>query len=206
MIEKIDLPLAMFPAEILQRLGYQANQVVMKKIRDILMYAMDEARASAHPQAVIRTAPMVRDSHAFSPEGANFAFEDPDLLSWAQNCTHLSVFAVTLGLHLEQKIQDFSQQGQDTQAEVLRAVQTSALVQAANLLCDRLIMQGIRDGFQLTHCFYLDNLPHIASLRPQIWRFLDLSNQLVLQTESSAFSSESILLGMIGWIPFESLI
>ncbi len=203
MNEIIPLPLAIFPAEVLQRLGYSPNQAVMKKVRDLLMASMDLARELAHPQAILCTYPLKHDALSFSLQDIGLTVRIPELVEWSQNCTQASVFAVSLGTELCDQVRTYGAEGNVSQAEVLAEVGIDALLQAAHLLHEKLIMQGIQSGFQITHPVFAPETADGDALYTQLLRVTDAAAVFGFsEGHSDCLNMQNILCGLIGWIPF----
>ena len=203
MNEKITLPLAIFPTEVLQRLGYSPNQAVMKKVRDLLMESMDLARELAHPEAVLLTFPLNRSALSFSLQGTDVTVRIPELVEWSQNCTEISVFAVSLGPELSDRVQAFEAEGSLNRAEVLAEVGIDALLQAAHLLHEKIMMEGIQAGFQITHPAFAPESAEGDALYAQLLQLTDAPAAFGFTGErSDRLNMQNILCGFIGRFPF----
>ena len=201
--EIFDLPLALFPSEILQRLGYKGNQMMMNKVRNQLMAAMDEARELLHPKAAVRTYAVTSGIRAIRFEGTELTITAPEIVLWGCAFTHISVFALTLGGELDEKMRAYDAAGDESGADMLEAIGNDVLAQSCNLINERLVAQGIAEGYQVSTFCCPGNGGWDLKEKAALLAAADPDGALrVSSPQPDELTPLCSMVGIIGWTPF----
>ena len=201
--EIFDLPLALFPSEISQRLGYKGNQMMMNKVRSQMMAAMDEARELLHPKAAVRTYAVTPGIRAIRFEGADLTITAPEIVLWGCNFTHISVFALTLGGALDEKMRAYDAAGEETHADMLEAIGNDVLAQSCNLLNERLVARGISEGYQVSAFCCPGNGGWDLKEKAALLAAADPDGVLAVSApQPDELAPLCSAVGIIGWTPF----
>jgi hypothetical protein len=213
----LDIPLQVNRAEVLRYLGHrvadpcapdarrQAPPSVPRQVSDLVDSAIAWACGAVRTAGVFRSAPVTSVGEAgvvrLSGEGWDLTARSADLARLLASSVGATVFAVTLGHALDDRVRELAAQGRVAAATVLDAVGSDAAEGAADWLCRQLLPPSREMGLRQTARFSPGYGDLDLSFQAPLLGVLDAGRIGITVNAAYMLSPQKTVTAVLGWEP-----